>query len=234
MPRIGISAYGREGELPSFTLPCCYVDAVRAAGGTPLILPPGESDAAAVLDAVDGLILSGGGDIDPETYAGPAHETVYMVDGERDAFELTMARAALRRPELPLLFICRGLQVLNVACGGTLHSHLPERYGERVVHRLPPRRPTRHPIHIERDSALFAILGVEEAEACSWHHQAIDRLGAGLRATAWAADGVVEAIEHTSRPWCIAVQWHPEMQPGEEPHPRLFTALVERARGDGA
>jgi putative glutamine amidotransferase len=228
-PLIGISSYARDGELPSFALPCCYVDAVRAAGGTAVILPPGEARPERLLEALDGLILSGGGDLDPGAYRGATHQTVYMVDGERDEFEMALARAALKCPRLPLLFICRGLQVLNVVCGGTLHAHIPDRYGDRVAHRLPPRLPSRHSVQIETRSALGSILGVGAAQACSWHHQSIDVLGADLCPTAWAEDGVVEAVEHTVHPWCIAVQWHPEMQAGEDPHARLFEALVVRA-----
>ncbi len=229
-PLIGISSYPREGELSSFSLPAWYVDAVRAAGGTPLILPPGEPAPQRLLDALDGLILSGGGDLDPREYQGDGHETIYMVDAERDAFELALARAALRRRDLPLLFICRGMQVLNVVCGGTLHAHIPDRFDGSVAHRLPPRQPTRHPIRIEAQSALGSILQATSAQACSWHHQSIDRLGADLRPTAWAEDGVIEAAEHTVHPWCIAVQWHPEMQADEEPHGRIFAALVARAK----
>jgi len=229
-PLIGISSYARDGELPAFSLPCFYVDAVRAAGGTPVILPPGETRPERLLEALDGLILSGGGDLDPTCYEGEAHPSVYMVDVERDAFEMTLARAALRSTRLPMLSICRGMQVLNVACGGTLHVHIPDRYGDTVAHRLPPRVATRHPVRVDTNSALGRILGVAAVEACSWHHQSIDALGTGLRATAWAEDDVIEAVEHDTHPWCIAVQWHPEMQPNEHPHPRLFTALVERAR----
>ncbi len=116
---------------------------------------------------------------------------MYLVCAERDEFEFDLARVALRRPALPMLCICRGMQVLNIVCGGTLHSHLPERFGSDVDHRLPPRLPTRHPVHIESDSRLAQMLGATEVEVCSWHHQAVDRMGSKLRITAYAADGVV-------------------------------------------
>ena len=231
---IGISSYARAGEPPSFSLPCGYVDAVRGAGATPLILPPGESEPERLLELVGGLIISGGGDITPAAYGAEPHESLYQVCEERDQFEFALTRTALRRPDMPLLCICRGIQVLNVVCGGTLHMHLPQRVGKDVLHRLPPRVPTRHAVRVESGSRLARILGTTKVEVCSWHHQAIDCLGAGLRAVAWAEDGVIEAVEHTEHPWCIGVQWHPELQLMEQPHPRLVTALVvAAARGGG-
>jgi len=230
---IGISSYGRDGEPPAFSVPCGYVDGVRAAGATPLVLPPGEVEPEQLLELVDGLILAGGGDIAPAAYGGEPHETIYMVSEERDQFEFVLARAVLARPDVPLLCICRGLQVLNVACGGTLHAHVPDRFGDRVAHRQPPRLTTRHPVRIEPQSRLAHLLGVAHADVCSWHHQAIDRLGAALRPLAWAEDGVIEAVEHTGHPWCIGVQWHPEMQLDETPQQRLFAALVAAVNQKG-
>jgi putative glutamine amidotransferase len=219
-------------------LPCGYVDGVRAAGAIPVVLPPGERNAKRLLDLIDGLILAGGGDIAPQAYGGEPHETIYMISEERDEFEFTLARGVLERPDVPLLCICRGMQVLNVVCGGTLHSHVPDRYGERVQHRLPPRLTSRHPVRIESGSSLARILGATDVDACSWHHQAIDRLGGTLRAVAWAEDGVIEAVEHTAHSWCLGVQWHPEMQLDEPAQRRLFAALVaavggRKAKGKG-
>lgn len=227
---VGISSYARSGQrVVSFSLPTGYVDAVRGAGGVPIVLPVGEPDPARLLEPLGALIVSGGGDIDPKHYGGAAHETVYSVCQERDAFEFALTRAALADTRVPMLCICRGLQVLNVVCGGTLHVHLPEVVGERVDHRLPnvtERQPTAHAVRIDPDSRLAAILGVTECEIASWHHQAVDRLADGLRPVAWAEDGVIEAVEHVSHPWCIAVQWHPEMQLGDPIQSRLFRALV--------
>ena len=135
------------------------------------------------------------------------------------------------RPGLPLLCICRGMQVLNVVCGGTLHVHVPQRFGDRVPHRLPPRLASRHAVRLEPSSRVGRMLGATQTEVCSWHHQAIDRLGDGLRPVAWAEDGVIEAVEHTEHPWCIGVQWHPEMQLDEAPQRGLFAALVAAATG---
>jgi putative glutamine amidotransferase len=230
---IGISSYARDGSPPAFSLPCGYVDGVRAAGAMPLILPPGQPDPAQLLDVINGLVLAGGGDIAPAAYGGEPHETIYLVSEERDQFEFALTRAALARRDLPLLCICRGMQVLNVVCGGTLHAHLPDRFGETVEHRLPPRRPARHAVRIDRGSRLARILGTTDASVCSWHHQAIDQLGAGLRPVGWAADGVIEAVEHTSHQWCIGVQWHPEMEVAEASQHDVFAALVAAARAKG-
>lgn len=228
---IGISSYARDGGDPAaFTLPCGYVDAVRLAGAVPLVLPPGEAHPEQLLDVVDGIVLAGGGDISPSFYGGSGHDTIYSLSEERDRFELDLAQAALARRDVPLLCICRGLQVLNVARGGTLHLHLPDIVGEDVAHRLPPRLPTRHHVRIEPNSRTAEILESTDVEVCSWHHQAVERLGEGLRAVAWAPDGVVEALELDDHPWCFAVQWHPEMQIEDPTQQRLFAALVEASR----
>ena len=223
---VGISSYARAGQPPSFSIPTGYVDAVRRAGAVPVIFPPGESQPARLLDTLSALIVSGGGDINPNAYGGRHHESVYSVCEERDAFEFDLTRAALADTRVPLLCICRGLQVLNVVCGGTLHVHLPEHYGERVAHRLPPRDTSVHAVRIDADSRLARILGATHAEVRSWHHQAIDKLGDGLRPVAWAEDGVVEAVEHVDHPWCIGVQWHPEMQLEDAGQQQLFRALI--------
>lgn len=223
---VGVSSYARAGEVPAFSIPTGYIDAVRAAGAVPIVLPPGEREPARLLTALHALIVSGGGDINPKAYGGEAHETVYSVCEERDEFEFALTRAALADTRVPLLCICRGLQVLNVVCGGSLHVHLPERYGEQVAHRTAPRNTSMHAVRIDPDSRLAQILGTSEAQVRSWHHQAIDRLGDDLRPVAWAEDGVVEAVEHVRHPWCIGVQWHPEMQLDDPAQQRLFRALL--------
>ncbi len=226
---IGITTYARDGEPARFALPCAYADAVRGAGAIAVVLPPGEPHPERLLDLVDGLILSGGGDVAPETYSGQPHETIYAVCEERDEFEFRLARAALARRDFPMLCICRGMQVLNVVCGGTLHAHVPERFGEAVAHRRPPRLTTQHPVHVAEDSRLASILGTTEPAVCSWHHQAVDRLGTDLKAVAWAEDGVIEALEHAAKPGCLAVQWHPEMQLDDAAQVQLFRRLVQSA-----
>ncbi|RIK36198.1 MAG: peptidase C26 [Chloroflexi bacterium] len=228
-PLIGITTYGRD-ENNAFSLPAAYVDAVRRAGGIPVLIPPGEPNLDELMARLDGLILAGGGDLDPALYNGKHHETIYMLDPERDGSELEMVRRVVQS-ELPTLGICRGAQVINVALGGTLIEHLPDEVGEEVAHRLPPRQPTRHRITLETDSRLAGLLDAEEVEAASWHHQAIRRLAPGLDVVAQAPDGTVEAVEKRDHPWLIAIQWHPELTAADDPvQQRLFDRLVEAAR----
>ncbi|GIW46096.1 MAG: gamma-glutamyl-gamma-aminobutyrate hydrolase [Candidatus Binatia bacterium] len=233
-PIIGITSYARDqSELPSFSLPAGYADQIADAGGIPVVLPPVIPDPATVLDRLDGLLLSGGGDVSPESYGGEHHETVYSVSEERDQFEFALLRAALERKELPILCICRGLQVLNVVQGGTLHEHLPDFLGDAVPHRLPPRQTSRHLVRLEPRSRLGQIFSTDKLEVLSWHHQGIDRLGTGLRAVGWSDDGLIEAVEQQDHPWCLAVQWHPEMDPTDHLQRRLFQAFVMAAAQNG-
>jgi len=231
-PLIGVTTYHRERSgRERFQLPASYVDAVRQAGGLPVLLPPGDERPDEILDSLDGLVLCGGGDIDPGLFGGPSgHAAQYATCAERDGFELALVRDALRR-RTPLLAICRGIQVLNVSLGGDLHVHLPDVVGDAVAHRLSQDRHTRHPVRVEAGSQLADVLGCGALEVASWHHQAIARLGAGLRTVAWAEDGTVEAVELPGRPELLAVQWHPELQVSEpgSPHRRLFEAVVAEA-----
>jgi putative glutamine amidotransferase len=232
-PLVGITSYHREGaERPRFAVPASYVDAVRAGGGQPVLLPPGDEDPAALLGALDGVVLCGGGDIEPERFGASAdHDAIYSTCAERDAFELALVQECLRR-ETPTLAICRGMQILNVARGGDLHVHLPDVVGESVPHRVSREHHTRHPVRIDPDSRLANLLGAAALTVASWHHQAIDRLGEGVRAVAWADDGTVEAIEVDAAPAVLAVQWHPELQVAEPDgrQRRLFEELVRLAR----
>jgi putative glutamine amidotransferase len=227
-PLIGITTYGRD-ENGRFSLPAAYVDAVRRAGGIPVLLPQGEPYQAELLERLDGVILSGGGDIDPALYQGNQHETIYMLDPERDSSELELTRRLVKL-ELPMLNICRGIQVLNVALGGTLIEHLPDEVGEDILHRLPPRAPTQHTVNLEPDSRLAQVIGQTEATIASWHHQAVRQPAPGLRVVAMAADGTIEAVEMPDHPWLIGVQWHPELTAIDDPgQQKLFDALVEAA-----
>lgn len=227
-PRIGITTYGRntKGE---FTLPGEYVDSVRRAGGLALTLTPGEPDPAAWLDLLDGLVVTGGGDIGHALWGGAGHATAYGVDDERDQSELALARLVLQS-DLPSLWVCRGLQLLNIARGGTLHEHLPDAFGTEFAHTLPPRETVLHAVHIEEDSRLAVTLGTCDVMGVSWHHQAAAELGDGLRTVGLAPDGVIEALELEGHPWLEAVQWHPELSSATDPvQQRLFDALIERA-----
>jgi putative glutamine amidotransferase len=240
-PVIGISAYSQQArwgswDLPAVLLPRRYTDMVAWAGGLPVLLPPVENIAGA-LDRLDGLVLSGGGDIDPAVYGAARDPASGPANQSRDRAELALARRALDAG-VPVLGICRGLQVINVALGGTLHQHLPD-VVDHDGHSPEPAGYGSHKISVAPGSQLYAALGRTEAVVPTHHHQAIDRLGAELVATAWTDDGVIEAAElsrseSTGRdaPFMIAVQWHPEA--GDDPS--LFTALIAAAnavRADG-
>ena len=225
---IGITTYGRD-QRGEFHLPGQYVDAVLRAGGTPMLIPHGPLDTEHLLARIDGLILAGGGDLDPDSFGGNTHETLYMTDAQRDRNELALARRVVA-DGFPTLAICRGLQVVNVALGGTLIEHVPEQVGEDVAHRLPPREPTPHRVTVAPDSRLAKILGCTQCTAFSWHHQATGQLGTGLSAVAHAPDGIIEAVETESSPQLVAVQWHPELSADEDPlQQRFFDNLVHTA-----
>ena len=227
-PLIGITTYARD-EQNHVHLPAEYVDAVRRAGGCAVLLPPGEPQLDVVFGKLDGLIIAGGGDIDPQRYGSSQHPAVYMIDRERDEMELALAQRVLES-ELPTLCICRGTQILNVVLGGTLHVHLPDVVGESIRHRAPPREPVPHPVQVESSSRLAELMGQTGVEPMSWHHQSIDQVGTGLRVVARAADDVIEAIEYPSHPWLIGVQWHPELTAADDmSQQRLFDELIEAA-----
>ena len=227
-PLIGLTTYHRNGDH-KFDLPAEYVDAVRRAGGIPVLVPPGESRWDDVLRRLDAVILTGGGDISPDAYGGRDHPMLYMVDDERDASEISLARRAVDSG-LPTLGICRGTQVLNVALGGTQVEHLPDVVGEDVAHRTPPRDPINHAVTVEPASRLAEAVGEVHFECASWHHQALKDVAPGLKVVAHAPDGTIEAVELPGHPWLVAVQWHPELTAGNDPiQQRLFEALVEVA-----
>jgi putative glutamine amidotransferase len=233
-PVIGLSSYAEPARwaawhAPAALLPLSYAEQVAAAGGVPVLLPPVPGIAAAV-GRLDGLVLTGGGDIDPAAYGAAPHPRTGRVSAERDQAELELLAAALTAG-LPVLGICRGLQLLNIARGGTLHQHLAdlEPAGD-PAHNLQPGVFGSHQVRVAAGSMLAAILQADRPLAVpTAHHQAIDQLGAGLTATAWAADGIIEAAELTGgehHPFVLAVQWHPEA--GDDP--RLFQALVAATR----
>jgi putative glutamine amidotransferase len=209
LPLIGITTYHRN-EKGYVQLPGQYADAVRRAGGLPLLIQPGEPKIEALLSVLDGIILSGGGDVDPALYTKARHQQVYWVDKERDQFEIALIKHALA-VEKPLFCICRGMQLLNVALGGTLILHLADAVDNAIAHRQPPRDPINHDVEVDPDSRLARAMKSAKVNTASWHHQAIDRAASGLKAIARAADGVIEALEMPGHPLLFAVQWHPEL-----------------------
>ncbi len=227
-PVIGITAYAQDAKwgvwhVPAVLIPLSYVDAVEGAGGRAVLIPPTEVDVEETLDALDGVVFSGGADVDPSRYGAEPHPETDTPQTRRDAGELALLQAALAR-DVPVLAICRGFQLLNVARGGDLIQHLPEKVGHDV-HKQVPGEFVEHPVEIKGGSRLASIVG-ESSDVTSHHHQALGRVGDGLVETAWAADGTLEAVEDPSRRFTVGVQWHPEA--GEDA--ALFEALVAEAR----
>lgn len=232
-PVIGIAApqvRARWGpwDDEALLLPAGYVRAVHAAGGISVALAPGQpAGPDALLDLVDGVLLIGGTDVDPAAYGAAAHPETDPPDAARDGFELALARAALAR-DVPLLAVCRGMQLLNVACGGTLVQDLPTHVGHTGHRRTRGSfADADHDVRLAPGSLAARVAGEEVHAIKSQHHQAIDAVGDGLVVTGWAAaDGLPEAIERPGRRFALGVQWHPE----EDPDSPVIAALVEAAR----
>jgi putative glutamine amidotransferase len=227
-PVVGITTYVEAAtwgawNLEAALIPYAYVQAVERAGARALLVPPSNDAVEETLDALDGLLLSGGSDLDPDTYGADAHPATNGLRPERDRAELALLEAALAR-DMPVLAICRGFQVLNVARGGDLVQHLPEIVGDER-HREAPGTFSDHPVRIDDASKLGGVLG-DSAPVKSSHHQGVGTVGRGLREVAWAEDGTVEGLEDPERRFAVGVLWHPEA--GEDL--RLFEALVAEAR----
>ncbi|MFI6602126.1 gamma-glutamyl-gamma-aminobutyrate hydrolase family protein [Nonomuraea sp. NPDC050536] len=223
-PVIGISCYVETArftvwEMTTSLLPHSYVDQVVRAGGQPVVLPP-VGEAGSLVDRLDGLILAGGGDMDPARYGQNALDTTGYIRKFRDDAELALMDGALRRG-LPFLGICRGMQVLNVALGGTLHQHLPDVVGHGL-HSPAPGKYGSLPVRPVPGTRLAELLGEAPVDASHYHHQAIDRLADGLTISAHADDGTIEAVDVDDHPFALAVQWHPEVGTDD----RLFKALI--------
>ena len=227
-PLIGITSYAEPGvrwgawELPAALIPLAYVEAVERAGGRALLVPPSLEGVDETLDALDGLLFSGGSDLDPDLYGAEAHPETNGVRLERDRAELALLEAALAR-DMPVLAVCRGSQVLNVARGGDLVQHLPEVVGDEK-HKHTPGVFADHDVDLKEGTRLQRLLG-DRAPVKSHHHQGYGAIGEGLVESAWAEDGTVEALEDPSRRFALGVLWHPEA--GEDF--ALFEALVEEA-----
>jgi putative glutamine amidotransferase len=223
-----------EPTETEMSLGLAYMRAVEMAGGLPVALPPLTSENVdALLDHLSGLLLSGGPDVDPSTYGAAPHPQLGPTDPVIDAFEIALCRHAYRR-RMPILGICRGAQLLNVALDGTLHQHIPDVTTGTISHRQPQLGTlTSHEVRVAPDSSLAQTTGGGPVRVNSFHHQAIDRLGAGLRAVAWSDDGVVEAIEEQDGRYVLGVQWHAETLVADAEQLSLFQRLVDATRHPG-
>ena len=222
-----------DGDTSRVRLTAAYVTALENAGLIPLIVPPlsSEKAAVAVLDSVSGLVLTGGEDVDPARYGEDRHEKVRSVNAARDATEVALIREARAR-RMPVLAICRGIQILNVALGGSLVQDIPSQCDTTIAHDEEGARDSRsHEISIEPGSLIARAVGTEKCSVNSFHHQSVKRVADGMRITAKSPDGVVEGIESTDRSWWVmGVQWHPEeMTDSAEPWDRgLFRAFARK------
>lgn len=232
-PAIGITTKGRKEE-GSFSTSEANINAITLGGGEPVLLPTAITDPETVMEnlGLDGFLFAGGGDIAPDLYDGSPHPTIYGVDRERDSFEIKAIHFAITNG-LPSLFICRGMQMVTVAGGGNLISHISDEYGTLVRHRLDlPHKwhPTEHMVKITApDSRLAQIVQKTELSTISCHHQAVRTIPPGWDAVAFAPDGIIEAVEHLYHPWAIGVQWHPELSINDFASIRLFEAFIEAA-----
>ena len=228
-PLIGITSYAQPArwgawELPAALVPLFYVESVERAGGRALVIPPSTDAVDETLDVLDGVVFSGGIDIDPSNYGAERHSSTDPAQAHRDAGELALLSRALER-DVPTLAICRGFQLLNVVRGGDLVQHLPESVGHEG-HREVLGTFSEHPVEVKEGTRLAEIIGTRHEAVKSSHHQGVGRVGEGLVGTAWSDDGALEGLEDPSKRFAVGVLWHPEMEEDK----RLFAALVEEAR----
>ena len=237
-PLIGITTRPRQihasgGEMWADTVNHTYRNGVTRAGGIPVLLAPVSDEAVpTLLNRIDGLLLTGGGDVDPSLYGSSPTKEMYGIDPERDRFEIALAREAHLR-KLPVMAVCRGIQILNVALGGSLIEDIPSEIGSDYHAKIGDDVFVAHQqVQIEESCGLAALVGTTELAVNSIHHQALRRVADGIHPVAWANDGVIEAIEADDPDWpLIGVQWHPEYlgEVNDDPSHRLFTAFVQNA-----
>ncbi|MCZ7587465.1 MAG: gamma-glutamyl-gamma-aminobutyrate hydrolase family protein [Gaiella sp.] len=228
-PIVGITSYAQPArwgawQLPAALVPYHYVESVERAGGRALVVPPSVEAVDETLDVLDGVVFSGGIDIDPGAYGAERHEQTDPAQAHRDVGEMALLRRALER-DVPMLAICRGFQLLNVVRGGELLQHLPESVGHEG-HREKLGAFSEHPVEVKEGTRLARIIGARHEGVQSSHHQGVARVGEGLVETAWADDGSLEGLEDPERRFVVGVLWHPEMEEDK----RLFEALVDEAR----
>jgi putative glutamine amidotransferase len=237
-PVIGLTSYRTRGQMTIYDteldcLPTQYLESVSRSGGLGVLLPPQPHDPGDVHEIVarlDGLVLTGGPDIDPSRYGSDLSDRHEGFEVGRDTWELSLLEAALRR-DIPVFGICRGAQLMNVYFGGSLHQHLPDVVGHDR-YRKPGQSFTNEPMSVVPGSTLASIVGPgRETPGAVQHHQAIDRVGEGLEVVARGFDGVVQGIEHPGFAWCLAVQWHPEENSADD---RIMQAFVSRCAGEEA
>jgi putative glutamine amidotransferase len=230
------AAKGQQGAL--FSVGEAYVQAILQAGGVPVLLPPVLSGVKleSLLTRLDGILFTGGSDIDPARFGGPAHPRVYGIDPQRDELEIQLVQRATEQGT-PFLGICRGTQAINVALGGTLYTDIADQHPQPLKHDFFPDYPRNHPAHaitIQPGSRVERILGAQSLTVNSLHHQGINSLAPALRAVAFAPDGLIEAVELVNHPFAIGLQWHPECLQDQPPHQALFRALVTAAEQQAA
>ena len=235
-PLIGITTYQAENQYgqPIAAIGQYYINAISQAGGLPILVPVSlPADQLAALTArLDGIIFSGGGDIDPASYGAESTPEVKLVNPVRDQAEFQMVKNVIAS-DIPFLGICRGLQVINVALGGTLYTHIIDELPQGLEHAYYPDWPRdrlSHSVRVKNGSRLAEILGTNEVKINSLHHQGIRDLSPELQPTAWAPDDLIEAVELPNHPFGLAVQWHPEWLNSHAPMRALFSAFVEAAR----
>lgn len=226
---IGSDVTQKKGERERAFAYGSYIESLRRAGAVPVVIPPQPENAAAIGEGLDGILLAGGDDCDPTVYGEQPHPTVEAMDSRRQSNDLALARVARERG-IPTLGICLGVQVMNVAAGGTLIQDIDSELRTDIEHASEPSDRHRHDVLVEQGTRLAGILGEQDLNVNSSHHQAIRRVGEGLRVTAHAPDGIIEGLEDPSHPFYVGVQWHPEDMPGERSANTLFGAFVDAAR----
>lgn len=226
---IGSDVHAIPGKREEAFAYLTYVESLKRAGAVPVVIPPQPENAAEIIDGLDGILLAGGYDCDPTVYGEDPHQTVEPMDARRQSNDLSLAKLARERG-IPTFGICLGLQVMNIAAGGTLIQDIDTAVETEIIHASEPEDRARHDVMIEQGTRLAQIVGVRELDVNSSHHQAIKEVGEGLRVTAHAPDGIVEGVEDPRHPFYIGVQWHPEDMKGEPSAVALFGAFIEAAK----
>jgi putative glutamine amidotransferase len=226
---IGSDVLHKQGERDRAFVYTTYIESLKRAGAVPVLIPPQPENAADVIEGLDGILLAGGDDCDPAEYGEEKHSSSELMDPRRQKSDLGLAKLARERG-IPTLGVCLGVQVMNVAAGGTLIQDINSAMQTEIEHASDPSDRGRHGVIIEQGTRLSQILGDRELDVNSSHHQAIRDLGDGLRVTAHAPDGVIEGLEDPRHPFYVGVQWHPEDMPGERSAEVLFGAFVDAAR----